>query len=390
MATQMWNTLGVRPMLRYTAVVFVIGVFGLIVHSVSTGSVFMPKMLTKHSYLDIPSKLAMAPTLMARKSTIGVVVAHTEAENISWTADLPAAFPVAARVSVQLFPYVADNASRPLHAPRNKGNEAGIYLSYLVDQYENLPDISFFIHAHNTSWHGEPVHSLSSGWAVSHMNLDEVQRRGLVNLRVQGPANGGFNFSAAAENAGNRPENPYLAQAFTEMFSTDFTRHDGLEMPEVLAEPGCSQFAVSKKAIRARSKEDYARMRQWLYESELSDGIAGRIWENLWQWVFLRKGSDVPVEWKAVCVGWGVCFDSENQFATWNRWWEESNRMGEAIDREMADGDVERPIDTAMLDTKEKLTLLLGLQRRFAEERGRNEDWVEWCRQTLYTNDKRI
>ena len=37
--------------------------------------------------------------------------------------------------------------------PVNKGNEASAYLKYIIDNYENLADFTFFIHDEEYAWH---------------------------------------------------------------------------------------------------------------------------------------------------------------------------------------------------------------------------------------------
>jgi hypothetical protein len=36
-----------------------------------------------------------------------------------------------------------------------KGNEASAYLEYIINNYENLPDICIFVHGHRNSWHNK-------------------------------------------------------------------------------------------------------------------------------------------------------------------------------------------------------------------------------------------
>lgn len=46
----------------------------------------------------------------------------------------------------EIFLYQRTNASAPNFAP-NYGLEGGVYLKYLVDHYDDLPDIMVFVHA---------------------------------------------------------------------------------------------------------------------------------------------------------------------------------------------------------------------------------------------------
>jgi hypothetical protein len=56
----------------------------------------------------------------------------------------------------------------------------------------------------------------------------------------------------------------------------------GVEVPEKVGVPCCSQFAVSREKILERPIEDYVRYRQWLLETTLPDDTSGRIMEYSW------------------------------------------------------------------------------------------------------------
>lgn len=44
----------------------------------------------------------------------------------------------------------------------------------------------------------------------------------------------------------------------------------------------CAQFAVSKATILQRPREEYERYRRWLLETDLEDGLSGRVLEYSW------------------------------------------------------------------------------------------------------------
>lgn len=60
----------------------------------------------------------------------------------------------------------------------------------------------------------------------------------------------------------------------------------GVEVPEVVGTPCCSQFAVSREKVHDLEQEEYVRLRQWLIETELEPGISGRILEYSWHSMF--------------------------------------------------------------------------------------------------------
>jgi hypothetical protein len=49
--------------------------------------------------------------------------------------------------------YDKENPLNPYNVPINKGTEASVYLKYIIDNYDNLPEFTFFIHDEDYSWH---------------------------------------------------------------------------------------------------------------------------------------------------------------------------------------------------------------------------------------------
>ena len=54
------------------------------------------------------------------------------------------------------FVYQKLDSSLPNYVSTNQGSEAGVYLRYIVDHYENFPDVAVFIHGrpedHHKNW----------------------------------------------------------------------------------------------------------------------------------------------------------------------------------------------------------------------------------------------
>lgn len=65
------------------------------------------------------------------------------------------------------------------------------------------------------------------------------------------------------------------ARSFTELFP-------GEQIPEAVAVHCGAQFAVTRAAIRRRSKEEYVRFREWLWNTKLPDYLSGRVMEYAW------------------------------------------------------------------------------------------------------------
>lgn len=68
----------------------------------------------------------------------------------------------------------------------------------------------------------------------------------------------------------------------------------GKEVPRYVGVSCCAQFAATKEKIRERKKEEYARYREWLLETDLGDSISGRILEYSWHSMFHLLCSPAP------------------------------------------------------------------------------------------------
>lgn len=64
-------------------------------------------------------------------------------------------------------------------------------------------------------------------------------------------------------------------------------------------------------------REQYQHHISWLLKTELPDNISGRTWEHMWQHLFLQKAIDCPIEHKAYCRLYHICFGGREQYEEW-------------------------------------------------------------------------
>jgi hypothetical protein len=242
-------------------------------------------------------------------SSVHLILAATTETDLEWTKHLTVP-------NLQVIPYISDDPEARYHPPANKGNEAMMYLTYIYEFYDKLPDISIFTHGADSAWHVDGALEYSTAYAIEHLDLEEVVRRQYLNLRIGWeygcPAwiNTSITISSPDYDQNMKGEEPFMKDAFEQNFPND-------DVPPILSQPCCSQFAVTKEAIRSVPRELYKLQIDWLLDTILHNGISGRIWERLWQWVFLKKAVDCPVEHKALCRTYHICFESEDD---WRRW----------------------------------------------------------------------
>jgi hypothetical protein len=106
-----------------------------------------------------------------------LVMPRMTGENVDWVDEIPA---------IKKAIYVADDPSAPLHPPKNKGNEVMIYLTYIIDNYDALPDVSIFMHAHRYSWHNNDLLYHDAAEMIKMLSSERVQRQGYMNMRCLG------------------------------------------------------------------------------------------------------------------------------------------------------------------------------------------------------------
>ena len=248
-------------------------------------------------------KFAPGIAVAGHNYTQRIVVPRTKKEDVSWLGDELPDVPQAI--------YDVDNRHAPLHPPKNKGNEVMVYLSYIIDHYEQLADVNIFIHAHRFAWHNNDLLSGDTAEMIRHLSNARVIREGYMNLRCQWyPGCPAWLHPGAQTEDEEKKEEKYVAQAWTELFP-------GKATPEVLAQPCCSQFAVSRDRIRAIPRAEYERLRQWVLKTKLGNNMSGRVFEYIWQYLFTGLHVLCPSIHACYCDGYGFCFANEDDFQGW-------------------------------------------------------------------------
>ena len=170
-----------------------------------------------------------------------------------------------------------------LTTPMNKGRESMAYLSYIIDNYANLPSTLAFLHSHRSgffsAWHTDtPLHDNVD--ALRTLQIPFVQKNGYVNLRCNW--NPGC-LEAHRHNAHVTPE------VWKDVFAGTSTDMKEEQAPTLVGAACCAQFAVSKEQVLARPLSDYERFREWIVDTEKSDAKSGRVLEFLWHVIFGKE-----------------------------------------------------------------------------------------------------
>jgi hypothetical protein len=182
---------------------------------------------------------------------VHVLIAHYN-EDLTWLDDLKYDYTIISRRGI-----------KQETAP-NKGNEASAFLEYIIKNYNSLDDYTVFVHGHRSSWH--------------HVeNMDEkletlVFDREYYNLN---------DFKSRTIEAGSATtifrDNIYIFEDILECGKLDVEKH---------MYRGCSQFYVSRNAIRRHSVDKYEKMYDWLMNTTIISFWSGRIFEYIWHYIF--------------------------------------------------------------------------------------------------------
>jgi uncharacterized protein YifN (PemK superfamily) len=153
----------------------------------------------------------------------------------------------------------------PLCSYPNVGAEAPAYLQYILDFYETLPNVTVFLHGHQSAWHESNI--------VQKLNRIRFERVKFFNV--------GENTMCVNLTREDDIQSVTTAQGWDEFMADEFG-----PMPEQVCSPCCAQFAVSRDRIRLRSKSFYRRLMKWITTTSMRTFYSSRVFEYLWHILF--------------------------------------------------------------------------------------------------------
>ncbi|KAF2087460.1 hypothetical protein K490DRAFT_73836 [Saccharata proteae CBS 121410] len=200
--------------------------------------------------------------------------------------------------------YNVDDPTAALTVPKNKGRESMVYLTYIIDHYDNLPQYILFLHPKRYQWHNDDP-DYDGLPVLQNFQLPYLHSQGYVNLRcawVLGcpseikPYEKDDISTHQQAHAGH-----YYKKAFQEIFGVE------REVPEMVGVSCCAQFAVTREKVRETSRGEWERLRRWLVETELTDDISGRVLEYSWHMLFGKNAVHCPSAADCYCNVFGLC-----------------------------------------------------------------------------------
>ena len=231
-----------------------------------------------------------------------------------------------------------DTHSTLLQVPENRGHEAMAYLTFLIDNYANIPSAgAVFVHGSRWAWHNDEINYDNAALLASLNISAALAPSGYHNLRCDWSASTCSPSSAppqgSLETSMRAVLEPYNARAVSDaalpralaaLFGGDgsavdlnsvedkyASSKDGgrllLGRTEAIRAQCCAQFVVARHRIRQHSRDEYVALRQWLLDGSSDsdahghsrsgnvaprdDRVAGRILSYLWHILFMQQNT---------------------------------------------------------------------------------------------------
>ncbi|EPE34414.1 hypothetical protein GLAREA_10108 [Glarea lozoyensis ATCC 20868] len=224
--------------------------------------------------------------------TKSLVIAATTSSNVSWVSS------AIKSTNWKPYIYITDSADAQLTVPINRGNEAMVYLTYIIQNYvDSLPDIMFFHHHHENAWH----QLLTASHEITYLKDQFVMDSGYVSPRCLGSCENVIelsgNYIPLSDLEDAIPRETQIGSFLMEFLGW---------IPEKIASPCCAQFAVSREAVYRRSLDEWKSIRKWLEETKLSSSSSGRVLEHTWHILFGMESIHCPVQNVCLCGGFGM------------------------------------------------------------------------------------
>jgi hypothetical protein len=194
----------------------------------------------------------------------------------------------------------------------NNGREASAYVSYIIENYDKLPNMLIFMHGHEQSWHHKQKVEV-----MQNMNWDIVRQLGFVNLRyLEIPQPDGWDHqwlphglegdwlhpkakNFTDQKLFDKPHGVVHGHADAEMRFSKLMAQDWHvfepelgPVPELVHSPLGAEFVVTKERILLRPLSFYQKvfkyMKHWAGGEDL-DPIwrdPGYVLEPLWSFIF--------------------------------------------------------------------------------------------------------
>jgi hypothetical protein len=225
-----------------------------------------------------------------------VIKVKIQDEDTAWVSQLEPAWQIEIITIDPMYTHIHPSAHRP-----DKGRITEAYLTWIIENYNNLPETLVFIPPADP-WGRDKMDFPN---ALKHLKVAFVQKSGFVNIRC--PSRRG---PIRCDNKVLNPHNPSHEFRTLEANIPEIYRHlfsNTTDVPKDIATVLGAEFAVSKAQVQKRSVDDYLRYWTWLNKTKMDDDSSGLLFEYIWHIVFGKDAIFCPEPVECECDVYGKC-----------------------------------------------------------------------------------
>ena len=158
----------------------------------------------------------------------------------------------------------------------NKGMDSIMYLTYIINNYKNLPDQILFVHHHRDDW-SQPF---SLPFIINNLNWDCEKYFNIGNR--------------------NYYDDPYNLEKWVYIKLNEFWYlfNDYIPFPEKIMYYAGTQFKVDKDLILQYPIDFYEKLKEWVINTNCPDYISGRVFEYTWHYILTKCPIDKIIDIK--------------------------------------------------------------------------------------------
>jgi hypothetical protein len=183
--------------------------------------------------------------------------------------------------NINIFIYDKENSENPLNIPVNKGQEASVYLKYIIDYYDELSEFTFFMHDDEYAWH-------HSGSIIDKYNKAKTSSKLYFNVNDRCHWN---EPNLIKKTHGDNLYNDFMTwyNEYIEEFIPVSKIPNNKDF--IYGYCGSAQFLVHKILIQNLPKKFYEKIYNWIISTDLENWITSRFLEWTWHimWVIYPK-----------------------------------------------------------------------------------------------------
>jgi hypothetical protein len=238
---------------------------------------------------------------MSDNSKPTLVVARVLADDTSWLEDLEHLY----HACIYTADAPLDLDSKHLQVPANRGHESMAYLTFIIDNYEQIPAPGVvFIHGSRWAWHNDSPEYDNAALLMTLNVSAALEPWGYHNLRCdwslstcpsKTPPQGSWE-TAFQSLLVPWDERAVSDAALPHAISTLFGGDGHLSGADAVRAQCCAQFVVSRESIWQHSCEEYVALRQWLLDGTAprKDKVSGRVLSYIWHIMFVKQAESSP------------------------------------------------------------------------------------------------